>query len=168
MPAPIMQSADGSFHYSYNGQAVVDSDYQVIVSTVLNNAPIDIQQLIPMIEHTTETLDAMPVKWSAEAGYCSKANLEHTGGLEADGDTEFFISTGRMKHTDPVPEAPQGQITADATPTQKMARKLKPPEVGRSTRDAKPSWNRCLGRSTLDKANTCCCAGWRRRQGNGI
>lgn len=123
--ARIMKSADGSFHYSYNAQAVVDSDHQVIVSTILNNAPTDIQQLVPMIANTTQTLDAMPARWSADTGYCSAANLEHTDGLEADGDTEFFISTRRMKHTDPVPESPQGQIPADATPTQKMARKLK-------------------------------------------
>ena len=35
--ARIMKTADGSFHYCYNAQAVVDADHQVIVATDLNN-----------------------------------------------------------------------------------------------------------------------------------
>ncbi len=40
--ARIMKTADGSYHYCYNGycyngQAVVDADHQVIVATKLNN-----------------------------------------------------------------------------------------------------------------------------------
>jgi len=31
--ARIMKTADGSFHYCYNAQAVVDADYQVIIAT---------------------------------------------------------------------------------------------------------------------------------------
>ncbi len=123
--ARIMKTADGSYHYSYNGQVVVDSDHQVIVATKLNNTAVDVQQLIPMIEHTTTSLDAMPRKWSADAGYCSAANLEHTGSLEAAGETSFFISTRRVKHGRPVPESPRGRIPKDATVTERMARRLK-------------------------------------------
>lgn len=123
--ARIMKSADGSYHYSYNSQSVVDADHQVIVATKLNNTAVDVQQLIPMIEHTTTTLDAMPRKWSADAGYCSAGNLERTGSLEAAGDTSFFISTRRVKHGRPVPESPRGRIPKDATVTERMARRLK-------------------------------------------
>ncbi len=123
--ARIMKTADGSYHYSYNGQAVVDSDHQVIVATKLGNTAVDVQQLVPMIEHTTTTLGAMPRKWSADAGYSSAGNLEHTGGLEAAGETSFFISTRRLKHGRPVPESPRGRIPKDATVTERMARRLK-------------------------------------------
>ena len=95
------------------------------MATNLNNMPTDIQQLIPMIEHTTTTLDAMPAAWSADAGYASNANLEYARGLEASGETEFFISTRRMKHDASIPEAPRGRIAKDATVTERMARKLK-------------------------------------------
>lgn len=123
--ARIMKTGQGGFEYCYTGQAVVDADYQVIVATDLNNVAVDIQQLIPMIEATQQTLGAMPTAWSADTGYCSKANLAHTSQLEIDYDTEFFISTRRMKHDQTIPTAPEGQAPADATDTQRMAWKLK-------------------------------------------
>lgn len=123
--ARIMKTADGSFHYCYNAQAVVDAHHQVIIATRLNNTPTDVQQLIPMIEHAQATVGAMPRQWSADAGYASKANLEHTRDLEAAEGTEFFISTRRIKHDQPVPESPRGRIPANATVTERMARRLK-------------------------------------------
>lgn len=123
--ARIMKTADGSYHYCYNGQAVVDAGHQVIVATVLGNTATDIQQLVPMIEHTQATLGAMPARWSADAGYASKANLEHLRDLEAAGATEFFISTRRIKHDQPVPDSPRGRIPANATVGERMARRLK-------------------------------------------
>ncbi|MHB1289950.1 transposase, partial [Georgenia sp.] len=101
------------------------ADHQVIVATELNNTPVDVQQLAPMIANTQDTLGAMPARWSADAGYCSATNLEHVKDLEAGGATEFFISTRRMKHDQPIPESPRGRIRADATPAERMARKLK-------------------------------------------
>lgn len=56
----IMKTADGSYHYTHTGQAVVDYDRQVIVATELNNVAVDVQQLKPMIEHTVATVGAMP------------------------------------------------------------------------------------------------------------
>jgi len=61
-----------------------------IVATDLNNTAVDIQQLLPMVEATQQTLAAMPGQWSADDGYCSKANLAYTTQLEIDYDTEFF------------------------------------------------------------------------------
>ena len=123
--ARIMKTADGSYHYCYNGQGVVDADHQVIIATTLTTTAVDVQQLIPMVMKTQETLGAMPSKWSADAGYCSAGNLDHVKALEAGGGTEFFISTRRMKHGRPIPESPRGRIRSDATPAERMARKLK-------------------------------------------
>ena len=123
--ARIMKTADGSYHYCYNGQAVVDGDHQVIVATEMNNAPTGIGQLAPMIERTVETAGAMPKTWSADTGYCSAGNLEYVKTVEAEHATEFFISTRGMKHGDPIPESPRGRIPANATPGERMARKLK-------------------------------------------
>lgn len=123
--ARIMKMANGSYEYAYTGQAVVDDGHQVIVSTELNNIAVDVQQLVPMVEATEETLGAMPGKWSIDAGYCSRANLEHVKDVENAGVAEFFISTRRMKHSRPVPEAPRGRIRADATLVERMARRLK-------------------------------------------
>lgn len=123
--ARIMKTADGSFQYCYNAQAVVDADHQVIVATELNNTAVDIQQLIPMIEQTRNLNGSTGGQFLADAGYCSQNNLAHTGQIEVGGDTEFFIATGRLKHGEQVPDAPRGRIPKNATAKQRMARKLK-------------------------------------------
>lgn len=124
--ARIMKCADGSFHYAYNAQAVVDEAHQVIVSTALVQAPTDVQQLLPMIEETTKNLhaagiDAEPKVLLADAGYCSNANLAATAELES----EVLIATGRMKHHEVVPDAPRGRIPQSATARERMARRLR-------------------------------------------
>lgn len=45
--------------------------------------------------------------------------------MAADRVAECFISTGRMKHSLPIPESPRGRIPANATVVERMARKLK-------------------------------------------
>lgn len=63
----------------------------------------------------------MPQHWSADTGYYSKANLAHTNRLESDYDTEFFISTRRMKHDELSPKPTKGPASDNATDTQRMA-----------------------------------------------
>ena len=165
--ARIMKTADGSYHYCYNGQAVVDKDHQVIIATELNNTAVDVRQLVPMVQNVRETLGAMPGKWSADAGYCSAANLEHVRDLEAGGSTEFFISTRRMKHGRPVPESPRGRIPADATLAERMARKLKTKKGKTVYARRKAIVEPVFGQIKPGKANTSCCADFRRHPGNG-
>lgn len=123
--ARIMKRADGSFSYCYNGQACVDAQHQVIVAAEINQGANDYGQLIPMVHKAMENLGRMPDKWLADTGYCSKANLEQARGLEGEHGTEFFISTGRMKHSVPIPDSPRGRIPSRVTVGERMARKLK-------------------------------------------
>ncbi len=44
-----MKTADGSFHYAYNAQDIVDADYQVIVATTLTNIAVDVEQVVPLV-----------------------------------------------------------------------------------------------------------------------
>jgi hypothetical protein len=124
--ARIMKSADGSFHYAYNAQAVVDEAHQVIVATALVQAPTDVNQLVPMIDKTTALLDAAGIEAApkvllADAGYCSSANLEAT----AETPTTVLVATGRTKHNEVPPAAPRGRIPKDATARERMARTLR-------------------------------------------
>lgn len=123
--ARIMKRADGSFSYNYNGQAAVDAYRQVIVAAEMSQGANDYGQLAPMVAQTRQNLGQMPNQWLADTGYCSKANLEHTRDMELEHGTEFFISTGRMKHSAPIPESPRGRIPANTTVVGRMARKLK-------------------------------------------
>jgi hypothetical protein len=58
---------------------------------------------------------------TADAGYFSEDNIRITAehGLDA------HIATGRFKHSEPQPPAPRGPVARDATPKQRMARKLR-------------------------------------------
>ena len=132
----IMKTADGSYHYCYTGQAVVDSAHQVIVVNELNNVVVDVQQLLPMVEKTHETMGIHPGQILIDAGYCSNSNLEYVKAVEeqSGGQTEFFIATGRQKHDEadaagdavalPAP-TPTGPLPVNATLRERMAIKLK-------------------------------------------
>ena len=123
----IMKTADGSFHQCYNGQAVVDSVAQVIVACSLSAAAPDAQQLDPSLDRLAENLDAINAQLprgaalAADAGYFS----EHNVVVVTAGRLDPHIATGTTKHDDPPPIAPRGPIPKDATPKQRMARKLK-------------------------------------------
>jgi transposase len=125
--ARIMKTADGSFHYCYNAQAVVDADHQVIVATQLTNIAVDVQQLTPMVEETRTNVGTLPGEILADAGYSSAKNLEYAKTIAdaSDGATGFFISIGRTKHGERIPDVPRGRIPADATPRERMGRKLR-------------------------------------------
>jgi len=125
--ARIMKTADGSFHYAYNAQAIVDADHQIIVATTLTNIGVDVEQVVPLVEKLHATMGVLPQQILADAGYCSTANLDYAKTIETAGEgrTEFFIATGRVKHGERVPEVPRGRIPANATLRERMARKLK-------------------------------------------
>lgn len=120
----IMKTSDGSFHQCFNGQAVVDDGHQVIVAADVTDCAADVANLIPMTEQTTMNTGATPGEVLADAGYCSADNLEQAATVSAASGTEFFIATGRSKHDAPLPAAPRGRIRKDATPRERMARKL--------------------------------------------
>jgi transposase len=123
----IMKTSDGSFHQCYNGQAVVDSRTQVIVAAELSDQAPDAEQLAPALGQLADNLDALDTELpdgaalTADAGYFSEENVTITTrhGLDP------FIATGRFKHSEPPAPAPRGPIPKNATPKQRMARKLK-------------------------------------------
>jgi hypothetical protein len=120
-----------------------------------------------MIEHTTRSVGQMPSQWTIDAGYCSAANLEHVKDIETAGGTEFFIATGRLKHGERVPDAPRGRIPANATPRERMARKLKTKRGRAVYARRKRSLNRSSGKSIPARANTYSCAGSSKPPANG-
>lgn len=116
----IMKTSDGSFHQCYNAQAVVDEAHQVIVATELTAQAADSRHLPDMLAQTIANVGA-PRRFLADAGYWSDANNQTLADAEVDG----YIATGRLKHNEQVPPAPRGRIPNDATPKQRMARKLR-------------------------------------------
>jgi len=103
----IMKSKDG-FVQAYNAQAAVDGEAQIIVAQdVVQNAS-DRGQLMPMTDAVTANMGRKPEQLSADAGYCSEANLE---GLEAR-DIDGYVATGRAKHACADPSASEAAAAA--------------------------------------------------------
>jgi transposase len=123
----IMKTADGAFHQCYNGQAIVDSVTQVIVACELSDQAPDARLLEPSLDQLDENLDAIGARLPdgaallADAGYFS----EHNVAITAEHGLDAHLATGRFKHAEPPAPAPRGPIPKDATPKQRMARKLK-------------------------------------------
>ena len=122
------RSGGGGFEQSYNGQAAVDSESRLIVATQLCNSPVDVRQLIPVIER----LQALPEPLGtadillADAGYFSAANVAH---CEQQGITPL-IARRRDQHYQPWYErhAEPGELAPDADAVTRMAHRLKTPE----------------------------------------
>jgi len=118
--ARIMKTADGSFH-CYNAQAVVDEAHQVIVATDFAASGADNPALPDMLNQTVTNTGTTPRETLADAGYFSSDNIDAADRA----GTDPLIATGRLAHGDQVPNAPRGRIPKDATPKQRMARKLR-------------------------------------------
>ncbi len=93
-PDSRIMKAGGGFLQGYNGQAAVDADNQVIVACGLTNAGSDQGQLAVMVDAVEANTGHKPAELSADAGYCSEANL---AALE-DRGIRGYIATGRQKH----------------------------------------------------------------------
>jgi hypothetical protein len=88
----IMKSKDG-FVQAYNAQIVVDSAAQIIVAQDVTQSAVDSGQLVPMTDAVQTNLGRKPEQLSADAGYCSEANL---GALETRG-IDAYVATGRAR-----------------------------------------------------------------------
>ncbi|HET9878151.1 MAG TPA: IS1182 family transposase [Candidatus Limnocylindria bacterium] len=124
--ARIMKTSDGSFHYCYNAQTLVDEGGQVILSSTLVPSGADSPQLPGALTDLAESLaaagiDDTPEVLLADAGYFSETNVEACteAGIEA------LIATGRHKHGEKPAVAQRGRIPKGLTPKQRMTRKLR-------------------------------------------
>lgn len=116
----IMRSSEGAFIQAYNGQAAVDAQHQVIVAAMLTPMAADSPLLLPMVDLVRRNLGRNPRQLSADAGYCSEANLAVLSRRRLDP----FIATGRVPRRYHQPAAPRGRIPRHLTLRQRMARKL--------------------------------------------
>lgn len=115
----IMKGADG-FIQGYNCQAMVDGKTQVIVACDVSESPEDSDQVEPMFEATEENLRALPKRTSMDSNYFSQDNVKFL----TEKGVDPYIATGREKDTLKMEAAPRGRIPANATPKERMRRKL--------------------------------------------
>ena len=94
----ILKTKDG-YIQGYNAQAAVDGAHQIIVAQTLTSSSSDQAQLAPLLDGIRANLGTNPDEVSADAGYCSDANLR-------------MIKRRRSRATSP----PEGRSTAPNPP----------------------------------------------------
>jgi len=114
----IMKGPDG-FLQGYNAQAVVDAKAQVILAHGLTDCSADSGALVDMVAAVKANMGRAPEQFSADAGYCSDANL---AALEAEG-IDAYVATGRHKHGAPAPDG--GSPAPEGSRIDKMRAKLR-------------------------------------------
>jgi transposase len=102
----ILKTKDG-YIQGYNAQAAVDGEAQIIVAHSLTPSMSDQDQLVPLMDGIKNHLGRMPKEASADAGYCSEANLEAL----AERDIGAYLATGRAKHAAHVKRNITGPLT---------------------------------------------------------
>ena len=117
MPVP----GGRDFQQSYNCQAVVDSECQVIVAARATNVPSDKQQAVPMVAEATLNTGEVPKELSADAGYYSARAVEELCALGVDP----FIAPERTRHGTRLEPAPRGRIPKGMSARDRMRRKLR-------------------------------------------
>jgi len=114
-------SSTNSFEQCYNGQAVVDDSFQVIVAANLSQNANDVNEVEPILDILEENLGGIPQKMAitTDAGYFSETNVM----LFEDALLNPFMATQKMKHGEEFPQV-RGRIPDDMTPKDRMRRKL--------------------------------------------
>jgi transposase len=121
--AKIMKQSNKGFDYSYNAQAVVDGEDQIIVAAEVTAATNDKQQAVPMARAALENLEAAgierprgadgaaaPIPNTADTGYFSEGAVAGLVGIGIDP----YLAVERQKHhEEPVPsESPAPSSSA--------------------------------------------------------
>ena len=123
----IMKSKDG-FVQAYNAQAAVDGKAQIIVAHDVTQSAVDCGQLVPMTDAIETNLGRKPEQLSADAGYCSEANLEALENRNIDA----YVATGRARDAvagtvkgEAATAPPEPAAAPAATPTRVEAMRVK-------------------------------------------
>lgn len=102
----VLLTKDG-YIQGYNAQAAVDAEAQIIVAHGLTPSMSDQNQFVPLIDGIKDNLGHNPKEVSADAGYCSEANLSASAGRRI----SAYIATGRAKRPGDVKRKITGPLT---------------------------------------------------------
>jgi transposase len=102
----ILKTKDG-YIQGYNAQVAVDGTAQIIVAHSLTQSMSDQDQFVPLIDQIEQNLGHKPREASADAGYCSEANLQAL----TDRGIGAYIATGRAKHPAEAKRKSSGPLT---------------------------------------------------------
>jgi transposase len=90
----ILPTRDGVVQ-GYNAQIAVDGAHQIIISQRVQTSPADTKAVKPLLAAARAVLRANPEQVSADAGFCSNANLAHLARRRINA----FVAPGRARHS---------------------------------------------------------------------
>jgi hypothetical protein len=109
----IMKDGSGAFEQSYNAQAAVDGDQQIVVAAGITQCAADNGELLPMLDAAIENTDKAPGRLLADSGYKSEDSFAELESREMDA----YIPLGR--------EGRSQKVDPDKPATLRMQHKLK-------------------------------------------
>lgn len=121
----IQPTRDG-FIQGYNAHAAVDAAHQVIVAQRLLSGSGDTGGLVPLVDAIKHNLGAKPREVSADAGFCSEANLQAL----RDRRIRAYVAVGRARHGTGTPTT--SRTLANSPLTRAMGETLR--RAGRKSR----------------------------------
>ena len=116
----VMLAGDKSFIQGYNAQAAVDSDYQVIVASMVTAQASDSPHTQAMVEQIEENTGRLPDEMSLDAGYYSDANVKY---LEEEKKIDVYMPPCRLKHREYRSAVPD-DLTEDSSIRDRMKAKV--------------------------------------------
>jgi hypothetical protein len=129
-----MKQSNKGFDYSFNAQAVVDGEEQIIVAARVTDQANDKQQAVPLAQAALHNLDAAgidkptqadgtptPIPNTADSGYFSEQAVVELAKMGLDP----HIATGRQKHHETMPASETTEPSAAASAKEKMQHKLR-------------------------------------------
>jgi transposase len=132
--AKIMKQSNKGFDYSFNAQAVVDGEDQIIVAAQVTTQANDKQQAVPMAQAALDNLDAAgienpkdpngestPIPNTADSGYFSDQAVAELAKMGLDP----HIATGRPKHQETPLPLETTEPAVEASTKEKMHHKLR-------------------------------------------
>lgn len=108
----------GTYVQAYNCQAAVDADHQIIVASDVTQKQNDGHMLEPLLIQLKDNCGRQAREISADAGYCSEANLAMLNKRHIRG----YVATGRRKHGT---RSPTGRKRPETPLRAAMATRLK-------------------------------------------
>lgn len=132
--AKLMKQSHKSFAYSYNAQAVVDGENQIIVAAEGTNAANDKQQGVPLAQAALDNLDAAAIArpLAADGTPASIPNTLDNGYFSAQAVEDLeklgldpHIATGRQKHHETPAPLVAGSLPTEARVKDKMLHTLR-------------------------------------------
>jgi transposase len=114
-------SSTNSFEQCYNGQAMVDDSFQVIVAADVSQRANDVDEVEPILDILEENLGGIPhgMAITTDAGYFSETNVM----LFEDALLDPFMATHKMRRGNVLARV-RGRPPKDMTPRERMLRKL--------------------------------------------